>query len=141
MIISTLTTDQLREFVKFPLSFSNYDIMKIAVSATTELLAAREAQGVPVACITTGNLAAVKNGVSTVIWPAKKNKHPMKLVNLFTAPSAPAVPDGYKLVSIELTDEIAEAIALEANCCGGIALDIYDAALAAAPAIIRAVND
>ncbi|MBH3264563.1 hypothetical protein I5R69_23740 [Serratia marcescens] len=43
------------------------------------------------------------------------------------------LPEGYKLMPLEMTDEIGEAIAMEANCCGGIALDIYDAALAAAP--------
>lgn len=45
----------------------------------------------------------------------------------------PAVPDGYVLVPKEMTDAIGEAIAMQANCCGGIALDIYDAMLAAAP--------
>lgn len=43
------------------------------------------------------------------------------------------LPEGFKLMPLEMTDEIGEAIAMEANCCGGIALDIYDAALAAAP--------
>ncbi|CAI0911343.1 hypothetical protein [Serratia quinivorans] len=43
------------------------------------------------------------------------------------------LPEGFKLMPIEMTDEIAEAIALEARCCGGIALCIYEAALAAAP--------
>lgn len=43
------------------------------------------------------------------------------------------LPEGFKLMPIEITDEIAEAIALEARCCGGIALCIYEAALAAAP--------
>lgn len=33
----------------------------------------------------------------------------------------------------ELTDNMAEAIALEANCCGGIADSIYEALIAAAP--------
>ena len=33
----------------------------------------------------------------------------------------------------ELTDEIAEAIAKEARCCGGIAYDIWEAIVAAAP--------
>lgn len=42
-----------------------------------------------------------------------------------------SIPDGFKLMPIEMTDEIGEAIAHEANCCGGIALDIYDAALKA----------
>lgn len=42
------------------------------------------------------------------------------------------IPDGYVLVPKEMTDEIGEAIAMQANCCGGIALDIYDAMLAAA---------
>lgn len=43
------------------------------------------------------------------------------------------LPDGFKLMPLEITDEIGEAIAMEARCCGGIALDIYQAALAAAP--------
>lgn len=42
-------------------------------------------------------------------------------------------PEGFKLMPIEMTDEIGEAIAMEARCCGGIALCIYEAALAAAP--------
>lgn len=51
------------------------------------------------------------------------------------------VPAGFRLVPIEMTDEIGEAIAAEANCCGGIALDIYNAALAAAPTPTKAGND
>jgi hypothetical protein len=47
--------------------------------------------------------------------------------------SSDAIPDGWKLMPIEMTDEIGEAIAMEARCCGGIALCIYEAALAAAP--------
>lgn len=43
------------------------------------------------------------------------------------------VPPGYVMVPKEMTDAIGEAIAMQANCCGGIALDIYDAMLAAAP--------
>lgn len=43
------------------------------------------------------------------------------------------LPDGFKLMPLEMTDEIGEAIAMEARCCGGIALSIYEAALAAAP--------
>lgn len=46
---------------------------------------------------------------------------------------AELVLGGWKLVPIEMTDDIGEAIAMEAGCCGGIALDIYDAALRAAP--------
>jgi len=42
-------------------------------------------------------------------------------------------PEGFKLMPLEMTDEIGEAIAMEARCCGGIALCIYEAALAAAP--------
>lgn len=49
------------------------------------------------------------------------------------AGNSPAIPDGYVMVPKEMTDEIGEAIAMQANCCGGIALDIYDAMLAAAP--------
>ena len=33
----------------------------------------------------------------------------------------------------ELTDNMAEAIAFEANCCGGVASDIWEALVAAAP--------
>ena len=47
--------------------------------------------------------------------------------------NSPVIPDGYVMVPKEMTDEIGEAIAMQANCCGGIALDIYDAMLAAAP--------
>ncbi|MEX3240472.1 hypothetical protein [Serratia quinivorans] len=43
------------------------------------------------------------------------------------------LPEGFKLMPIDMTDEIGEAIAMEARCCGGIALCIYEAALAAAP--------
>ncbi|TXE56393.1 hypothetical protein FOT58_21090 [Serratia nematodiphila] len=50
-----------------------------------------------------------------------------------SAPPAPAVPNKFKLMPLEMTDEIGEAIAMEARCCGGIALGIYEAALAAAP--------
>lgn len=50
---------------------------------------------------------------------------------------APVVPDGYVMVPKEMTDEIGEAIAMQANCCGGIALDIYDAMLAAAPQEVK----
>lgn len=58
-------------------------------------------------------------------------------VPLYTTPqpahTEQAVPYGWKLVPIEMTDDIGEAIAKHARCCGGIALDIYEAALAAAP--------
>ena len=47
--------------------------------------------------------------------------------------NSPVIPDGYVMVPKEMTDEIGEAIAMQANCCGGIALDIYAAMLAAAP--------
>lgn len=53
------------------------------------------------------------------------------------AQPAPLVPDGYVMVPKEMTDEIGEAIAMQANCCGGIALDIYDAMLAAAPQEVK----
>lgn len=54
--------------------------------------------------------------------------------------SSPVIPDGYVMVPKEMTDEIGEAIAMQANCCGGIALDIYDAMLAAAPHDTPALN-
>ncbi|EJV1664310.1 TPA: hypothetical protein SMO99_002991 [Proteus mirabilis] len=52
-----------------------------------------------------------------------------KLVVLKAAVPAPQ----YKAMPREMTDEIGEAIAKEARCCGGIALSIYEAALDAEP--------
>jgi hypothetical protein len=40
----------------------------------------------------------------------------------------------FQLVPKELTDPMAEAIAYHANCCGGVAADAWEAALAVAPA-------
>ncbi len=62
------------------------------------------------------------------------------LANYPPAQPAPLVPDGYVMVPKEMTDEIGEAIAMQANCCGGIALDIYDAMIAAAPHDTPALN-
>ncbi|HBT6084003.1 MULTISPECIES: DUF551 domain-containing protein [Klebsiella] len=56
------------------------------------------------------------------------------------AGNSPVIPDGYVMVPKEMTDEIGEAIAMQANCCGGIALDIYDAMIAAAPHDTPALN-
>ena len=39
--------------------------------------------------------------------------------------------EGFILLPIDCTDEIAEAIAYNANCCGGIAYDIYQAIIQA----------
>lgn len=38
----------------------------------------------------------------------------------------------YVRIPRELTDHVAEAIAFEARCCGGIAYDIYEAIIKAA---------
>ena len=56
---------------------------------------------------------------------------------MLQAGNSPVIPDGYVMVPKEMTDEIGEAIAMQANCCGGIALDIYDAMLAAAPQEVK----
>lgn len=56
------------------------------------------------------------------------------------AGNSPLIQDGYVMVPKEMTDEIGEAIAMQANCCGGIALDIYDAMIAAAPHDTPALN-
>ena len=45
------------------------------------------------------------------------------------------IPEGFKLVPIDCTDSIGEAIAAQARCCGGIANDIWEAAMAAAPEV------
>lgn len=49
--------------------------------------------------------------------------------------AAPVAPAGWVLVpdASNMTDEQAEAIAERANCCGGIAYDIYRALLEASP--------
>lgn len=59
---------------------------------------------------------------------------------LLNAGNSPVIPEGYMMVPKEMTDEIGEAIAMQANCCGGIALDIYDAMIAAAPHDTPAIN-
>jgi len=69
--------------------------------------------------------------ISGGCWLAQAWADGYNVRNAVTA--APAGPEGYKLMPIDMTDGIGEAIAIEANCCGGIALDIYNAALAAAP--------
>ncbi|HBY9758602.1 TPA: DUF551 domain-containing protein [Klebsiella pneumoniae] len=58
----------------------------------------------------------------------------------YEAGNSPVIPDGYVMVPKEMTDESGEAIAMQANCCGGIALDIYDAMIAAAPHDTPALN-
>lgn len=58
----------------------------------------------------------------------------------YEAGNSQVIPDGYVMVPKEMTDEIGEAIAMQANCCGGIALDIYDAMIAAAPHDTPALN-
>ncbi|HBZ1127949.1 hypothetical protein [Klebsiella pneumoniae] len=58
----------------------------------------------------------------------------------YEAGNSPVIPEGYVMVPKEMTDEIGEAIAMQANCCGGIALDIYDAMIAAAPHDTPALN-
>ena len=50
-------------------------------------------------------------------------------------PAVTAVPDGWVMVPIDCTDDIAEVIAAEAGCCGGIAEQIWRHAIAAAPAV------
>lgn len=116
----TLTTEQLKN-----LSYSGGIVGDLA----RELLANREAQpviaawqhkGEPWRIILDRDIEAVRKTSGS--WSP-----------LYTAPPAPAVPDGFKLMPLEMTDEIGEAIAMEARCCGGIALCIYESALAAAP--------
>lgn len=51
---------------------------------------------------------------------------------MLQAGNSPIIPDGYVMVPKEMTDAIGEAIAMQARCCGGIALDIYDAMIEAA---------
>lgn len=70
-------------------------------------------------------LDTARNGYILLIQDAKPN--------FKQAGISPVAPDGWVMVPKEMTDAIGEAIAMHANCCGGIALDIYDAMLAAAP--------
>lgn len=61
----------------------------------------------------------------------------LELNKRILAGNSPVIPNGYVMVPKEMTDEIGEAIAMQANCCGGIALDIYDAMIAAAPQEVK----
>lgn len=122
--MTTVTTEAISGVadLKAGYTLGNADVM-ILKALAAELLAVREAQSVPIGCIKTicGN--------KTLKWWRDAPEG----AEVFTAPPAPAVPAGFKLMPIEITDQIGEAIAMEANCCGGIALDIYNSALAAAP--------
>ncbi|HHD2097737.1 TPA: DUF3850 domain-containing protein [Klebsiella pneumoniae] len=71
---------------------------------------------------------------------AMKEAYDGAAVAMLQAGNSPVIPDGYVMVPKEMTDEIGEAIAMQANCCGGIALDIYDAMIAAAPHDTPALN-
>ena len=103
-----ITTEQLRERLE---AFKRQnidgetqekrDIAGLYASAFAELLAMREA--VPVACTTNGDLISVQDGRAAAIWPVGQFKG--KLVNLYTAPPAPAVPAGYCIMPLSLTAE------------------------------------
>lgn len=86
----------------------------------------------PVAYTDERNLGYIDRGRETAYLWGKQNSEAGD-VPLYRHAQQPVVPDGYVMVPKEMTDEIGEAIAMQANCCGGIALDIYDAMLAAAP--------
>ncbi|MDM2756637.1 hypothetical protein OGY72_22620 [Citrobacter sp. Cpo221] len=88
-------------------------------------------------------LDTAKNGYILLVQDAKPNfkqagNSPVIGFDLASEPDRSVevhyiAPPGYVMVPKEMTDAIGEAIAMQANCCGGIALDIYDAMLAAAP--------
>ncbi|MEN4247970.1 hypothetical protein P9A06_25635 [Serratia marcescens] len=104
---------------------ASYQRLNESANAFDELAANREAQ--PVALVDRRPSAS-----GSICWHNGGKSLPHG-TELYTAPPAPAVPNGFKLMPLEMTDEIGEAIAMEARCCGGIALCIYEAALAAAP--------
>ncbi|HHR1263785.1 TPA: hypothetical protein ACS61N_000317 [Klebsiella oxytoca] len=135
-----------------PLGDSPYDVPRSMPSNLREfidqeigiLFSDDDAQGVWIAC----RRAAMLNHPSSIqpntdAAPGAEIKHPSSNsqvigVDLAFGPDRTVevryvAPSGYVMVPKEMTDEIGEAIAMQANCCGGIALDIYDAMLAAAP--------
>lgn len=61
-----------------------------------------------------------------------KDDHGGIIIPVYTTRPHQQLPDGWVLVPKEMTDDIGEAIARQANCCGGIALDIYEAIIAKA---------
>ena len=128
---SKLTRERLAEIAQFGFSSAitpanDFEIKELARLA----LAAMDSK--PVAIIDLANLDYLLSGADADVWPPEREE--MGDVFLYRHPQpAPVVPDGYVMVPKEMTDEIGEAIAMQANCCGGIALDIYDAMLAAAP--------
>ena len=82
-----------------------------------------------------GGLAAVPKG-QTLFISSEALTDDEGCGEVFTAAQVQAmgrVPPGWQAVPVELDDDIAEAIAMTANCCGGGAYDIWRAALAAAP--------
>lgn len=96
-------------------------------SMLDELLALREAGKEPVAVVLVEEDTSDQHRVA---WTIKGQNLTDGRHELYAAPQ---LPEGWVMVPREMTDEIGEAIALEAKCCGGIALDIYNAAIAAAP--------
>ncbi|WP_338924572.1 hypothetical protein V0M98_33695 (plasmid) [Pseudomonas silesiensis] len=52
----------------------------------------------------------------------------------------PVEKERWQLVPVDLDDDMGEAIAGRARCCGGIAFDIWNAALEAAPVHPLALN-
>ncbi|WP_418343320.1 DUF551 domain-containing protein [Raoultella ornithinolytica] len=87
------------------------------------------------------HIASSKSGLPDewLDW-AEELETDIRRAAVLQAGNSPVIPDGYVMVPKEMTDEIGEAIAMQANCCGGIALDIYDAMLAAAPHDTPALN-
>lgn len=125
----TRTTEQLRKRIRgleITLQHKNWEAVKADLECMKELLAVREAKSI-------GFIQDRASGYDSYVLKAFYGANLNIGDKVYTAPPPPAVPDGFKLVPIDMTDQIGEAIAMEANCCGGIALDIYNAALAAAP--------
>lgn len=58
------------------------------------------------------------------VWWMKTQAH--QLWQMWQAAKAQAVPEGFILMPIECTDEIAEAIAFGTHVCGGVANDVYE---------------
>ncbi|HHS9692470.1 TPA: DUF551 domain-containing protein [Klebsiella michiganensis] len=82
-------------------------------------------------CRSNEKVQAVQVQSVTGIKPAPALGSFPKIGEVLTT-NSPVITEGYVMVPKEMTDEIGEDIAMQANCCGGIALDIYDAMLAAA---------
>jgi|GEM_PF-1932244 len=129
-----LSIEELKAFESNP--SNNFLTRGQMMDVVRELIAIRELQTVPVAFTGSGSLSAIKVGHEGYIWGTSAEAHP---IELYTTPrpahteqmNSPAIPDGWKLVPIEPTQEMVDAHISGMQSAGFIRA--YREMLAAAP--------